>query len=296
MKKFLTTFMFVTVLVLAACGSQNEDSENGELENETKEKETIVFGQTTWTSTKAPTQIAKQILEEAGYEVEIKLLDQPIIWEGLKTEEIDIFMDAWLPYTEEALWEKYKGDLQKVATSYEEVPLGWVVPEYVDAETIDDLAGQADKFDGEVLTIGEGAGIVSISKEVMQDENYNLDGYELVPSSEAAMMGVMENKFKNEEPFIITGWRPHSMFAKYDLKFLEDTQEHFKYDNVYVLSYKGLEDKHPEVYDILSEWSIEVSDLEEMMNAYQENDKSFEDSAAEWIEENRDTVDEWLGK
>ncbi|WP_277673535.1 glycine betaine ABC transporter substrate-binding protein [Piscibacillus halophilus] len=284
MRNILATILLFIALILVACGGDSNSESKGE----------IVFGQTSWTSTKAPTQIAKQILEEAGYEVEVMLLDQPVIWESMKHEEVDFFMDAWLPYTEATLWEDYKNDLQKVATSYEEVPLGWVVPEYVEEETIDDLAGQAEKFDGEIVTIGEGAGIVDISKEVMNDPNYDLEGYELVPSSEAAMMSVIDDKIKNEEPFIITGWRPHSMFSKYDLKFLEDTQEHFKYDNVYVLSYNGIEDQYPEAYDILSQWNIEVTELEDMMRAYEEEDISFEESASEWIEENRHTVDQWI--
>lgn len=41
---------------------------------------------------------------------------------------------------------------------------------------------------------------------------------------------------------------------------------------------------------------IEVDDLEDMMAEYEKNDVPFEESAANWIEENRDTVDEWLGK
>ena len=285
MKKIILFSAMISILLLAACGTDNEENES---------KGTIVFGQTAWTSTEAPTQIAKQILEEEGYEVDITLLDQPVIFEGLKNEEIDFFMDAWLPYTEEALWAEYEDYLQKVATSYEDVPLGWVVPEFVEENTIADLAGKADKYDGEVVTIGEGAGIVEISKSVLEDENYDLSGFELVPSSEAAMLSVLENKMQNEEPFIITGWRPHSMFSRYDLKFLEDTEEHFKSDNVYVLSYQGLEDKHPEAYEIMSKWSIEVDDLEEMMYEYEHNDVSFEESAEKWIEENRDQVDEML--
>ena len=294
MKRVIIMMAMAAVLILAACGSDNGESEEGT--NTEEEKGEIVFGQTSWTSTEAPTQIAKQILEEAGYDVKVTLLDQPVIWEGMVSEEVDFFMDAWLPYTEEALWNDYKDELQKVATSYENVPLGWVVPEYVEEEAIADLEGKGEKVDGEVVTIGEGAGIVELSKKVFADPEYNLDGFELTPSSEAAMLQVMENKLAEEEPFIITGWRPHSMFSRNDLKFLEDTQEHFKYDNVYVLSYKGIEEKYPEAYDILSQWSIEVDDLEDMMAEYEKNDVPFEESAANWIEENRDTVDEWLGK
>lgn len=255
-----------------------------------------LFGQTSWTSTEAPTQISKPILEGAGYNVEIKQLTQPVIFESLKSHDLDFFMDAWLPHTEAALWDDYKSDLQKVATSYENVPLGWVVPSYVEKETIAELEGKGDKLGGEIVTTGAGAGIVEISKGVMNDEDYNLDGFELIPTSEGTMMGVIDTKTQNKEPFIITGWRPHSMFAKYDLKFLEDTQGHFKYDNVYVLSYKGLEEEFPEAYEIMSKWSIKVEDLEGMMLAYENDGTSFEESAAQWIEEHRDQVDEMLGK
>ncbi|RSL33670.1 glycine betaine ABC transporter substrate-binding protein [Salibacterium salarium] len=299
------------MIILAACG----DSENGSIsesdendtestseqenEEETEEEstndkdETITFGLTSWTSTEAPTQIAKQILEEAGYNVEISLLEQPLIFEGMQAEEVDFFMDAWLPYTEAELWDEYEDDLQQVATSYEEVPLGWVVPSYVEDESIEDIKESPEKYDGNVYTIGAGAGIVDISEEVMTD--YNLtDDFELMPSSESAMISELDNSIKKEEPVIVTGWRPHSMFADYDLKFLEEPKENFQYDNVYVLSYEGIEEKYPEAYEILSDWSIEVSELEDMMNQYENEDVPFEESAADWIEEHRDKVDAML--
>jgi len=80
------------------------------------------------------------------------------------------------------------------------------------------------------------------------------------------------------------------------LKFLEEPNENFKYDNIYVISYKGIEETHPEAYDILSKWSIDVEDLEDMMYEYEVNGVPFEELAADWIEENRDKVDDMLGK
>jgi glycine betaine/proline transport system substrate-binding protein len=292
--KFLnvSTTFFVSALIAAGAHAADQPPLTGEGVDDT----TITFGMPAWTSTEAPTAIAAQILEEAGYTIEKKLLAQPAIFQGMQIEQIDFFMDAWLPYTEQALWNEYKDDLQKVATSYENVPLGWVVPSYIEEETIGDLAGKAEKFDGEVVTIGAGAGIVDISEQVMADEDYDLDGYQLAYTSEAAMMGVLREKMPNEEPFIITGWRPHSMFSQYDLKFLEDTEGHFNYDSVFVLSYQGIEDTYPRAYDIMSQWSISVAELEAMMAAYEDDGTSFEASAAAWIEENRDRVDQMLGR
>ena len=86
------------------------------------------------------------------------------------------------------------------------------------------------------------------------------------------------------------------MFTQYDLKFLEEPNENFKYDNIYVISYEGIEETHPEAYEILSNWSIDVEDLEDMMYEYEVNGVPFEELAADWIEENRDKVDDMLGK
>lgn len=291
--KLITLSTTLLTSTLIAAGAHATDQRP--LVAEGVEDTTITFGMPAWTSTEAPTAIAELILEEAGYNVEKKLLAQPAIFQGMQAEQIDFFMDAWLPYTEQALWSEYQDDLQKVATSYENVPLGWVVPAYVEEETIGDLAGQAEKFDGQIVTIGAGAGIVDLSEQVMADEDYDLDGYQLAYTSEAAMMGVIKDKVPKQEPFIITGWRPHSMFSQYDLKFLEDTEGHFKYDSVFVLSYKGMEDKYPRAYDIMSQWHISVADLEAMMAAYENDDVPFEDSAAAWIEDNRERVNEMLG-
>src|SRR5699024_4057815 len=201
---------------------------------------------------------------------------------------------AWLPYTEEALWDEYGDDMVKVAKSYSDAPLGWVVPSYVEEESIEEIKQNPEKFDGKVYTIDAGAGIANIAAEVIED--YELDMYELIYSSEGAMLGELDARINDEEPVIITGWRPHSMFTQYDLKFLEEPNENYKFDDIYVIAYKGIEEKYPEAYEILSKWSIDVEDLEEMMYDYEINGVSFEESAEKWIEENRDKVDDMLGK
>ena len=292
MRKGLGIIAIIFLLFITACSNENGEENATDESNSDGEKETITFDQTGWSSTKVPTEIAKQILEEAGYEVEVSLLDQPIIFEGLAEQEVDFFMDAWLPYTEVALWDEYEDVLIEVAESYTDAPLGWAVPSYVEEDTIEDIKKNPEKFDGTVYTIG--AGIVDISEKVLTD--YGLDMYELAYSSEGAILSELDASIGREEPVIVTRWRPYSMFIQYDLKFLEEPKENFKFDNIYVLSYKGIEEIHPEAYDILSNWSIEVDDLEQMMYGYKVDGIPFEESAESWIEANRDQVDDMLGK
>lgn len=267
----------------------NQDMGNEEAES----KETIVFGMSNWSSTRVPTDIIRLILEEAGYKTDETHADQPLIFMGLENENIDFFMDAWLPHTEEHLWELYEDSLIKVSTSYDDVPLGWVVPSYMDVESVQDLVGNSDKYTDQIIGLSPGSGMTETSMEMMDD--YGLDEYEYISSSESAMMANAVKFIEREEPVIFLGWRPHSMFTQFDLKFLEGQEDYFKSDNVYVISYDGIQEKHPEVYDILSRWSIEVEDLEEIMYQHEENDIPFIDLAEEWIENNRDQVDYMLG-
>ncbi|MFD2043067.1 glycine betaine ABC transporter substrate-binding protein [Ornithinibacillus salinisoli] len=296
MKKFLLFFIAFTLLAISACSNDSGENNATNDDTENEEKETIVFGQTPWSSTAPPTQIAKQILEEQGYDVKVQQVSQPVIWDGMRNKEIDFFMDAWLPYTEAAKWEEFQDDLVKVATSYENAQLGWVVPSYVEENSIEELKQNTEKYSGEVVTIAEGAGIVELSKELMAGENLEEQGFELTPSSEGAMISVVQDKIDDEEPVVFTAWRPHSIFARNDLKFLEGQEDYFQADNVYVLSYKGIEEEHPEAYEILSNWSISIAELETMISENEESGTSFEDLAAEWIENNRDKVDQMIGE
>lgn len=284
-RRVLRSMLILTfALLLVACGG----SEDRKTEGNNDKSEKLVFGMTSWTSTEVPTHIVKKILEKVGYEVEFVVTEQPIIFSGLVDKEVDFFMDAWLPHTEKELWEEYGEKLEKVAVSYQNAPLGWVVPTYVEEDSILDIKENSEKFDGKIYAIDSGAGITVISDQMKID--YELDDYEVVHSSETAMMSQVEKMISNEEPVIFVGWRPHSMFARYDLKFLEDPLESFKEDSIYVISYKGIQEKHPKAYNVLSNWSIEISDLEDMMLQYEQDGVPIEQLAQEWIDNNEKKV------
>nr|WP_006524416.1 glycine betaine ABC transporter substrate-binding protein [Desulfoscipio gibsoniae] len=60
---------------------------------------------------------------------------------------------------------------------------GWVVPDYVDINSIEDMKDPKvrDKFDGKIYGIEPGAGIMQTSQHAIKD--YGLNGYKLVESS-----------------------------------------------------------------------------------------------------------------
>lgn len=160
----------------------------------------------------------------------------------------------------------------------------------------DDAADTGDASLGEQLEytitgIEPGAGITERAEAALEEYD-NLAGWELETSSTPGMMGQLESAIENEEPIILTGWTPHYKFELYDLKFLEDPQNVFgDAEFVHTMARTGLEADMPEAYAILDNFSWEVDDMQGIMLAALDTD--FEVAAADWIEENQDTVDSW---
>jgi glycine betaine/proline transport system substrate-binding protein len=281
--KLMAIFM-LAIGMLIGCSSSEEENDS---------KGTITFGVTPWSSTVPPTKVAKLILEDMGYTVEEVSADAGGVYTSLSKGGVDVFMDAWLPDMHKNYMDKYGDKLTDTSVSYPDGELGWVVPAYMtDINSIDDIVGNEDLFEGKIFGIEEGAGMTMTSREML--EAYGLD-LQYVASSEAGMMAQATKLLKKEEPVLFLGWRPHPMFANYDLKVIEDPKGFFKTSEVHVITNSGLEDRLPEAYEFLSNWNIDVNDIEQMIVKI-DGGMEAEEVAQEWIDNNQDKVKEMTGK
>lgn len=108
-----------------------------------------------------------------------------------------------------------------------------------------------EALDYTITGIEPGAGLTGLTKTTLE-EYENLEGWELLESSTAGMIGALDQAIKNEEPIIVTGWSPHWKFSAYDLKFLEDPKGTLGgAENIQTIVRKGLEEDMPEAYTIL---------------------------------------------
>lgn len=284
-KSFLKLSLVFTIItgIFTGCASDADGASDKE----------ITFGVTPWTSTVPPTKVAKLILEDIGYTVKEVSADAGGVYAGLSKGDIDVFMDAWLPDMHKNYMKTFGSNIDDTAVSYPDGELGWVIPAYVEGiNTVEDLKGKEDLFDGKVYGIEEGAGMTMTSREMI--EGYGLN-FEYVASSEGGMLAQASKLIQNEEPVIFLGWRPHPMFVNYDLKVLKDEKGFFKTSEVHVLTNKGVKEKSPDAYEFLSKWSIDVGDVEKMIVEI-EGGRSAEEVAKEWIDNNQDKVNEMLGK
>ncbi|ANU22156.1 glycine betaine ABC transporter substrate-binding protein [Planococcus donghaensis] len=290
MKKLLFLAMIALLTtILVACGSDNEEAAG---EAEGAEQKTITFGVTPWTSTVPPTKVAGLILKDMGYEVVETSADAGSVYTGLSRGDLDVFMDAWVPMHQTYL-DKYEDNISSVSVSYPDGETGWTVPAYMeDINTLEDLKGREDDFGNKFYGIEAGAGATLESNEIL--EAYEFDMTQ-VNSSEGGMMAQAQKMMADEEPVIFYGWRPHTMFNKFDLKVLANDKGFFETSSVEVITNNELKESAPEAYEFLSNWNITIDDVEEMIVKIEEGGDP-EEVAQEWIDNNQDKVDEMLGK
>ncbi|UJL46219.1 glycine betaine ABC transporter substrate-binding protein [Virgibacillus sp. NKC19-16] len=289
MKK--TLFILITILlslVIYGCSASGDSEDTGD-----EEKPTLTLGVTNWTSTVPPTKIAGQILEDMGYEVEEINADAGSVYTGMSDGDVDVFMDSWFPAQRQYI-EEYSDSIESISVSYDDANSGMVVPAYMeDINDVEDLKGNEDIVNNEMIAIGEGDPAMQDMQEVI--DFYDLD-IEMINSSEAAMLAAAEGEMEEGNPVLFYGWRPHSMFDKFDLKILtnEEVAEQeglFDSSTIHVIANKGLEEKAPEAYQFLSNWSISMGDVEQMI-AEIDSGANPEEVAQEWIDNNQDKVEE----
>lgn len=255
-------------------------------------KETVSLATGNWAEGIAMTNLAKVILEEEmGYEVEITIADNGPIYLSLSQGDIDAFMDAWLPVTSEAYWDRFKEDLTDLGYNYKGAKIGLVVPGYVDIDSIEEMNDHKEKFDSEIIGIEAGAAIAGKTETAI--EEYNLD-FEQITSSGPVMTASLADAIDNEEWIVVTGWAPHWMFARFDLKFLEDPKGVYgKEEYIHTLTRRNFIIDMPEVAQFLNRFFMNDQQLGELMG-YISDSGNPEQSAKKWKEENMNLINNWI--
>jgi len=258
--------------------------------------ETIDLGYVLWDSEIASTHVVAAVLmDELGYDVELTSVDAGPMWTGVAQGDFDAIVAAWLPATHEAYWSQYGDDLVDLGPNLDGADIGWAVPAYVDVDSVAGLNEHADTFGGEIIGIDPGAGLMAASDRAM--DVYGLDDFTLLDGSDAAMTAALDRAINREEAIIVTSWRPHWMWAAYDLKYLEDPEGVFgDAESIHtILNADWAENGAPEdVRAFLDAFYWTGEQMGAVMLMITQDGMEPMDAARAWIADNRDVVEGWL--
>ena len=284
---FLTIILAVMVLLSACGGDANGDTEAAEQEKK------IRVGIVNWTDSIAMTNIVRVILEEElGYTVETTYADIAVIFSSIAQKDYDLYVDAWLPVTHKTYMEEYGEDLEKISETFEGARIGLVVPEYVEIDSITELNSHKEKFNGDIVGIDTGAGIMKTTNQAIEEYGLDLD---LKASSGPVMTATLKGAIEENEWVVVTGWKPHWKFARWDLKFLDDPKKLYgEVENTWAVAHTDFREDFPDVTEFLENFMLSDQQLGTVMGMMNDSDKEAYEVAKEWVQNNPDAVQEWV--
>ncbi|NBD37161.1 MAG: glycine/betaine ABC transporter substrate-binding protein [Verrucomicrobia bacterium] len=295
-------------LFLAGCGQQEESGESAA----SAEVEPVRLAYVEWSTEIASTHLVKAFFqEELGIPCRILPMQPREMWAAVAEGTVDGMVSAWLPLTHEQYFAEFGDEVVDLGPNLEGTRLGLVVPEVkvgrqtgptgkqndplVDVTSIPELADHANRFNHAIIGIDPGAGIMHRTEEAL--ETYGLeDRFELIQGDESSMVEALLAAIRQQRWVVVTGWEPHWLFGRYNLRFLEDPENVYgKAEAIHTLVRKGLQEDRPEVYAALDAFSWNKRQMNQLMSWIQRDEGRFAyQNAIKWMEIHKDEVAAWV--
>lgn len=315
--------LFLALTIVAACGGGDDGAEGTGAGADLGSLTEIKLVTNTWEGSEANIAVAKAILEDVGYTVEVVSLDENAMWSAMATGEVHAALEVW-PSGHAANVEQYidgGGGVENIGELGVVGEIGWFVPSYV-VENNPDLAtweGFQDPANAGLFATAEtgtnGQFLAGDPAYVQYDTdiitNLELPLQVVVGGSEAALLSALDTAYAAEEPLLFYFWTPHEAFANYELaqvelpEYTDECGEHaaaadggvdcaYPDDVLFKIAWDELAEQAPAAYAILSNFSYTNEDQIEIMAAADGDATTIDQAAADWVEANRDVWEAWL--
>nr|WP_321487595.1 glycine betaine ABC transporter substrate-binding protein [uncultured Draconibacterium sp.] len=197
------------------------------------------------------------------------------------------FTDAWLPETHKQYFNQHKENLEMLGITYPEARTGLVVPEYSELHSVTDLKN----YPHPIIGIDAGAGIMQKAQKAI---NKYAQGKALLALSEEKMVEQLSDSIQRRKDIVVTGWEPHWIFARYDIRFLEDPDNIFgQKENIYTIATKNLEEEHPNAVRFFERMQLTKNQLNSLVYEIRISEDPVE-GVKKWMEQNEFVVNQWM--
>jgi glycine betaine/proline transport system substrate-binding protein len=264
--------------------------------------DSVTFSDVGWTDITATTAATTVVLEALGYETDIKILSVPVTYTSLAQGDIDVFLGNWMP-TMEADIAPYReaGSVDTIRANLDGAKYTLAVNK-VAAElgitSFGAIAAQKEALEGEIYGIEPGNDGNRLILEMIGQNAFGLDGFEVVESSEQGMLAQVARADRRGEPVVFLGWEPHPMNANFDLTYLEGGDDWFGPNlggaSVFTNTSAGYADACPNVGKLLQNLEFSLAMENEIMGAILDDGADPADAAATWLTANSEVLDGWL--
>jgi glycine betaine/proline transport system substrate-binding protein len=194
-----------------------------------------------------------------------------------------------------------KGTVESVGANLEGAKYTLAVPSYLAEQGLKDFADIAafrEQLDGQIYGIEPGNDGNRLILQMIEENAFGLEGFELVESSEQGMLAQVARATRSEEPIVFLGWAPHPMNSNFDLIYLSGGDDWFGPNyggaTVYTNVRAGYLEECPNVAQLLKNLKFTLEMENQIMGAILDEGQEAEDAASAWLKEHPDVLEGWL--
>lgn len=252
-----------------------------------------------WSDIAATNALTGAILSALGYQSKVETLAVPIIYGGLRDGQVDAFLGNWMP-AQQAHYDQFvkSGQVTELAQNLAGTEFTLAVPTYVwdgGVKSFADLAKHAEQFDKKIYGIGAGAPANQSLQKIIQGNEFGLGGWQLVESSEQAMLSQVGRAVKRDKWVVFLGWTPHPMNVDYPIKYLSGGDKYFgTAGTVNTLTRKGYAEQCPNPARLLSNLKFTLDMENAVMSAARDKGGSYDSAAKAWLKAHPQVLEPWL--
>ena len=266
--------------------------------------EKIRLASVAWTGVTIKTELAVAVLESLGYEAENTTLSVPFVYSALSTDSADAFLGNWMPSMASVAGKFFeKGTVIKYVANMPGAKYTLAVPTYCAEGGLKDFADIVkfgDKLDWKIYGIEAGNDGNLIIRDMIEKNMFGLGKFELVPSSEVAMLAEVQSRVKQGRWIVFLGWSPHSMNERIDMTYLTgSTNDTFGPNDgtatVWTNLRKGFAEEQPNVAKLLKNMTFPIDMMNQIMTRlYADKALTPQSAGLAWLKENPEVWQGWL--
>ena len=263
---------------------------------------TVKLSDVGWTDITSTTAVANKILTGLGYTPDIKILSVPVTFASLANKDIDAFLGNWMPAQGTAV-QKYldDGSIVQVKANLEGAKYTLAVPKTLYDKGLKDFADIhkfKDELGGKIYGIEPGNEGNQYVIDMIDKNEFDLKGFQLVASSEQGMLSQVARATKADKGVVFLGWAPHPMNKNFDLAYLTGGDDTFGPNyggaTVYTLERKGYDADCPNVHQLLENMTFDLPMENTIMGKILDDKENQNKAATDWLTANPDRLDAWL--
>lgn len=264
----------------------------------------IKIASVSWTGVTVKSELGVNILESLGYDASYMMVSVPIVYKAMSIGEADFFLGNWMPSMANIATQFFEdGSVIQLVASMPNAKYTLAVPSYVyegGLQDFSDIAKYGEKLDYKIYGIEEGNDGNLIIQKMIDQNMFGLGNFELIPSSEVAMLSEVQSFIREGKWIVFLGWSPHYMNEIIDMKYLSgSTEETFGANDgtatVYTNTRKGFVKDYPNLGQFLMNFKFPISMMNEIMaNLHENKNLTTEEAGLQWVKDHPEIYREWL--